>query len=438
MRKLIFLGVALIGFNAWAQEKPVISSAVIAIDRNNDVKSAKEYIDEAASIISAKSLSEVREKDLAKFYFYKGKINYRVHQSGDEAVRALDPNALDKALEGYSELLAFEKQVDRERYTDDARQQLQYLANDIARRGIEANGNQDWNGAYEDFLTTYQLKNDYIGMVDTSMYFNAAIMAQQGKMYGKAIEIYRDLIDMGYKGVTFSAVNVESGDTTVFTNKEQMANMVESGKFANPMVEGDVRTDLYKSLTFLALANGDTALYKSTLEEGRKMFPNNVELLKAELQLFFDNKEYDKALANLDAAIAADPKNVVMHYNKGVILQTEMGRTADALEAYGQALEIDSMYADALYMSSIIYIDSANAIGQKMNDLPLNATTKYKKLEKQQKEVFQVSLPYLEKARVSNPNDEQVNNALMQVYRALKMYDKAKALMAEQAEAAGE
>lgn len=432
MKKLFFLGALVIGLNAVAQEKPVISSAVIAIDRNNDVKSAKEYIDEAAEIISKKSLSEVREKDLAKFYFYKGKINYRVFQSSDLLTKNMDTNALDKAVEGYSQLLAFEKQIDRERYTDDARQQIQYLANDIASRGITANSTGDYPNAYNDFLKTYEIKRDFAEMVDTNMLFNAAIMAQQGKMFDQAIPIYQDLIKMDYKGVTFKAVNVETGDTNIFASKGQMESMVKSGKFSNPMVEGDVRSDIYRSLIFLALQNGDTALYTSTLKEGRTRFPNNVDLLKAELQLFFDNKEYDKALANLDAAIAQDPKNVVMHYNKGVILQTEMKDVSAALAAYQKALEIDSMYADALYMSSIIYIDSANAIGDRMNDLPLNATTKYKKLEKEQKNVFKVALPYLTKARAANPTDEQVKNALMQVYRALKMYDKAKALMEEE------
>ena len=136
-------------------------------------------------------------------------------------------------------------------------------------------------------------------------------------------------------------------------------------------------------------------------------------------------------MANLDQAIAQDPENVVMYYNKGVILQTELKRLDAAIEAYQKALEIDSMYSDALYMSSIIFIDSANAIGKKMNALPLNATSKYKALEKEQKAVFTTALPYLQKARKSNPTDGQVKNALMQVYRALKMYDKAKALAEE-------
>jgi tetratricopeptide (TPR) repeat protein len=211
-----------------------------------------------------------------------------------------------------------------------------------------------------------------------------------------------------------------------------MDRMVKLGKFQNPSTEGDIRSNLYLSLVYLYSKVEDKENYAATIATGRALFPDNTALLKAELQIFFDNKEYDKALANLDQAIAQDPENVVMHYNKGVILQTELIRLNDALDAYQKALDIDSMYSDALYMSSIIYIDSANAIGKKMNELPLNANKKYKSLEKAQKEVFSTALPYLEKARKSNATDSQVKNALMQVYRALKMYEQAKALAAEE------
>lgn len=432
MKKIVLFATLLLSATMMAQEKPVISSAVIAIDRNNDVKTAKEYIDEAEKIIAGKPLSEIKSKDLAKFYFYKGKINYRVSTSGDAEIKAMDPNALDKSLEGYEALLKLEKEVGKERYTNDAQQQFQVLANDIARRGIEANTEKRFGDAYDDFMKTYELKmNPAIGLTDTNMLFNAAIMAQSGEMYQKSIDIYKELIEMGYKGVTFKAVNVETGDTAIFPSKDQMDRMVKLEKFKDPMTVGDIRANLYQSLIYLYSKTEDKENYAATIAEGRAKFPENTALLKAELQIFFDNKQYDKALANLDEAIAQDPENVVMHYNKGVILQTEMKRLTEAIAAYQKALDIDSMYSDALYMTSIIYIDSANAIGKKMNALPLNATTKYKALEKDQKAVFTAALPYLEKARKSNATDEQVKNALMQVYRALKMYDKAKALAAE-------
>lgn len=430
MKRLIVLAILTLGFSAQAQEKPSISSAVIAMNRQPaDIAQAKEFIDEAQSIIDGKSLSDVKEKDLAKFYYHKGLINYRIHTSTDPEIKALDANALDKALEGFTQLIAFEEKVDRNRYTKDAKNQMQYLANDIARRGIEASQTGDYMSAYADFLKTYELKKEMNGQVDSSMYYNAALMAQQNKSYDLATAIYKDLLKMNYHGTRFTAVNVETGDTIDFSSGEQMKMQVEAGTVSNPSSGGDVRPSLYTTIIYLSLEEGDTASYKKYLAEGRQKFPDNVDILKAELQLFFDNKEYDKALANLDQAIAADPQNAVMYYNKGVILQTEMNRVGAALEAYKKTLEVDPEYTDALYMTSIIYIDSANAIGDQMNELPLNATTKYKALEKSQMAVYNVALPYLEKAYEKNTADEQVKSALTQVYRALKMYDKAKALM---------
>lgn len=432
MKRLIVLAVLTLGFSAQAQEKPAISSAVIAINRQPaDIAMAKQYIDDAQSIIDGKSLSDVKEKDLAKFYYHKGVINYRIHTSGDSAIKGLDAKALDKALEGFTQLINFEEQVDRNRYTKDAKNQLQYLANDIARRGIEASQAGDYMSAYDDFLQTYNLKKDMTGFVDSSMFYNAGLMAQQNKSYDLATKIYKDLLEMNYHGTRFTAVNVETGDTVDFSSAGQMKQQVEAGTVSNPNSGGDLRPSLYTTIIYLSLEEGDTLSYKKYLAEGRKKFPNNVDILKAELQLFFDNKEYDKALANLDQAIAADPTNAVMYYNKGVILQTEMNRVGAALEAYKKTLEVDPEYTDALYMTSIIYIDSANTIGDQMNELPLNATKKYKALEKNQLEIYSIALPYLEKAYEKNKADEQVKSALTQVYRALKMYEKATALMKE-------
>ncbi len=431
MKRLIFLGAMLIGFSAIAQEKPIISSAVIAIDRNNELDAAKGYIDEAQAIISGKSLSDVREKDLAKFYYYKGLINYRVHISEDPAIKSLDANALDKAVEGFSQLLELEKKNGKERYTSDAKQQLTALSASFANRGIQASQNKDYEGAYTDFLKSYEMKKKFMNSIDTSMYYNAALMAQNMKANEKAIPIYKDLLNMDYHGTRFYAVSVEKGDTMDFASAQQMEMFVTNGQVTNPTIEGDIRPDLYKTVAYLSLAEGDTAGYTKTIQEGRAKFPQNLDLIIAELQLFFDNQEYDKALANLDKAIAADPTNPLMYYNKGVILQNEMKRTNDALAAYEKTLEIDSNYTDALYMTSIIYIDSANAVVAKMNDLPYNATKKYNAYKKQKNEIFKTALPYLEKAYKKNSEDQQVKIALSQVYRSLEMYDKAKAVMGE-------
>lgn len=434
MKRLALLATLLIGFSGIAQEGPVISSAIIAIDRNNDLVEAKKYIDEASEIVSTKPLSEIGSKDLSKFYFYKGKINYQIYNSADPKIQALEPNALDLALEGFSQLLEHEKKTGKERYTDDTSPLMIGVANEIARRAIAQSEKQEFQSAYDDFMLVYDLKKkDPINTMDTAMLYNAAIMAQNAGNLERALELNQQLLDMGYKGVTFTAVNKETGETQFFPDKRTLDILVQRGEFENPKVEGDVRPDLYVTISRLALSNKDTVLFQETVTEGRKVFPNNADLLRSELQIFLDNEQYDKALKNIDEAVASSEgqDKVIMYYNKGVILQNEMKRYAEAIEAYNKALELDSTYSDALYMSSIIYIDSANAIGKQMNELPLSATKKYEELKKQQTKVFEVALPYLEAAYAQAPEDKQVVAALRGVYRALKMYEKAKALPAE-------
>lgn len=429
MRQLAVILTVALGLPLLAQEGPTISSAIIALERNNEVGEAKEYIDEAAGVIDGKPLSEIKNKDLSKFYYYKGLINQRLVTSKNSEIRDMDPDALDKSLEGYQELLAFEQKSGKERYTEEAQKRLASVTNELARRAIKASQQKEFKKAFDDFLRVYEIKKKpFINQLDTSMLYNGAIMAQNAKMYDTALAINKMLLDMGYKGVTFSAVNKESGEKTVFPSREVMDRMVESGRFKDPSVEGNVEPALYQTASSLALNQGDTAYYQKLVEEGRKKYPENAQLLRAELQILFDKKQYDKALGNLDQAIANEPKNPDMYYNKGVILQTEMERYDEALKSYQKTLELDSNYTDALYMTSIIYIDSANAVGDRMNDLPLDAETKYQKLKGKQKSIFEEALPYLEQAYKANPEDPQVVKALRQVYRALGKYEKAKGL----------
>lgn len=427
MRHTFLLLAAIFGFSLAAQEGPKITSAVIAADRQ-DLAEAKKYIDEAAQIIGAKDLSEVRSKDLAKFYYYQGLINFRMTQSTDEALKNADPEALDKAAESFKKLLEYEAKIGKERYTDDAKQQLPYIANAYASRGIEASGKQDYAAAYMDFQRTYDLKKEFGVGTDTTMLYNAALMAQQSGNNAKAIEINKQLIEMNYKGLQYKATNAATGDPVEFGSKKQLDFSVKSGAVTDPVIEGDIRPDLYITVASLSLKEGDTIAYDEWVAKGRTKFPENQTLLILELQKYLDAKEYDKALANLNQAIESDPNNAVMQYNKGVILQTEMKRFDEALAAYEKALEIDPAYSDALYMISIIYLDQANEVGQKMNELPLSAKSKYDALQKEQTEIFKKALPYLEKAYNASPDDEQVVTALGQVYRALKMYEKAQAL----------
>lgn len=413
-----------------AQEKPLISSAVIAYDRNKDTASALDYIGKAEEVISTKDPSTIKAKDLAKFYNYNGQINFAIHQS--PKWRAKHPNALEKARENFEKLLAFEAKVGKAKYTDGVKQQMPFVANEYARRGIGKSDAKDFAGAYQDFLTTYELKKSINSRsLDSSMLYNAAIMAQNAGNNSQAIDILNELIAMGYKGVQYSATEIVSGQKVDFANKRDMNAAVSSGQYSDPTIEGDLRADLYLNVANLHLKSGDTTKYQEVVVNARKQFPSEDRLIRAELDLFLKAKEYDKAMVNLDLAIQQDPNNRVFHFVKGYIYHTELQDYDKASESYAKSIEIDPEYLEPQYMQGLIYVEQANKITEELNSLKLNETSKYDKLKAEQKIVFEKALPHFEKAHAIDANDKETMIALKEVYYKLKMYQEAKDLQAK-------
>jgi tetratricopeptide (TPR) repeat protein len=64
------------------------------------------------------------------------------------------------------------------------------------------------------------------------------------------------------------------------------------------------------------------------------------------LRYFDDTDEYDRALAEIDAAIKADPNLADAHNLRAMILE-ELDRPLEAIAAYKEALDIDPEHADA-------------------------------------------------------------------------------------------
>lgn len=416
-----------------AQEGPKISSAVIALERNDNLTDAKKYIDEAALIVARKDKSEIKEKDLSKFYYYNALINYRIAVSEKPAIKVLDADATEKALQGFQDVIKYEASTGKERYTDEARQQLPYVTQLIAQRGIDASTAKDYQQAYQDFMTTYNLKKEIGAGTDTAMLYNAALMAQNAENYEKALELTQQLVDMNYKGLQYKATSIETGEVVDMGSRGQLDLAIKSEQYKDPVVEGDLRPDLYVSVANLYMRNKDTTNYDLWVAKGRKMFPNNEQLLRLELQKFLDTKQYDKALVNLNQAIAKDPSNKLFHYIKGFILQTSMDSTDAAIEAYDKAIALDSSYIEPLYMHGLVYVDQANELTEKMNKLGMSSSDqkKYEQYKTSQKKLFEQALPYFKSAHKADPKDMDTLNALKEVYYKLKDYEKAKEVQAQ-------
>lgn len=430
MRYTLALAGALLSTFLMAQEGPKISTAVIQIDQSKDTVKAKGYIEEAAQIISTKDESQVRSKDLAKFYFYYGKINYAIYSSKTPAIHGLDTAALDKAEEGIRKVLAFEKKTGKQRWSNQAETYLKSIALGFQKRGLKASDAENHKEAYDNFMFVHQYKLDNELGTDTSMLYNAAVMAQKMEDYTTALKHTKQLVDMKYKGEQYKATqldkNSKKGGQVAFGSRAEMDGYIKTGSYVDPLVEGDIRADLQQNLAVLYKATGDTVKYDATVAAARKLYPENKNLLLMELDKFIANKEIEKAMVNLDQAIAADPKNYLYPYLKGYFYDTELDDKVKAKEWYDKSIAVNPDEIEAQYMSGLLYVTEANRLTAEINKLSLSEKTKYAKLQEEQQVAFKAALPYFEKSREIKPDDIDTLKALKEVYYRLKMYQEAK------------
>ena len=428
MKKLIVAVFALSAISVVAQEAPKVTSAIIAL-RGNELAEAKGFIDEATTIIEGKNQSEIKEKILSKFYYNKALIYGKIAGSPDAEVQAMADNANDVAAESLLDLIKFESTLKKPRYTDDAKREVPTIAYNYLVAAGSAYEAADYEGAYNGYMSAFELKkNELLGefaQIDTGLLFNAGIIAGMAGDNESSVEAFRTCLDLGYKGITYTATYAATGQPKQYQNKAQMEREIELGLATDPVVGEDVRPSVYISLINAYKKLEDAENYEATLAEARTMYPENKDLLDIQLQAFLDKKDYDGALANLDEAISKNPDKAIYRFVKGNILQTELKDLDKALVEYKAALEIDPEMSDAMYMCGLVYIDRANKISEEMNSLGLNENRKYESLKKKQKEVFMESQGYFEQAYEMKPDDMDIVRALMEVYRKTGDYQKS-------------
>jgi hypothetical protein len=81
-----------------------------------------------------------------------------------------------------------------------------------------------------------------------------------------------------------------------------------------------------------------------------------------------------------------------------------------------------------VYNLGALYINEANKIQVKANDLPLDKVKEYEALTKEADDIIRLALPYLEKANELQPGNAETISVLKSVYIRFKMDDKVKKL----------
>lgn len=242
----------------------------------------------------------------------------------------------------------------------------------------------------KEFEAAVQLQPDSI-----STYQNLAFVYINQKEYDKAMVPLQKIIDKnheldGYRYLGEILYDKASNFETKYKSSKDVQDSVQAQKYFNKAI--------------------------NTLEDGRKYYPHNSELLLLLSNSYIGANKIDVALNAFKTGVQEEPNNKFYRYNYGVVL---LGNNdyQDAAEQFEKAIAIDSTYESALYNLSVTYVKwgtHINKVAQEKNEKTPLDKSKYEK-----------ALPYLERLVNMKDNDASLWELLGKVYTVLGYEQKA-------------
>jgi len=416
-KQLLLLLAIFISLSSYAQ-KDELKAADKAL-KNNDMVAAKLAINQAEGLIA-----NAEAKYKAKFYFLKAKTYYNIAKTNSGS----DENAYDVAAKSFQDLIKFEKETGKAKYTKEAEPLLNALVGEVSDKGIKEYQEKDYVNAKKTLYQTYLLSKK-----DTAFLEYAANAAYLDKDFDAALDYFKSLKEIGYTGIakTYSAINIESGDKENFGSQSQMDLMIKSKQYKDPKTEvsKSKEASIIKNIAFILVEKGEVENAIAAVQEARKVDPKDINILLTEANLLLKLGKKSEFADLMKVAIEQDPTNPNLYFNVGVISQ-EQGDTEQALKYYNKAIELDTNYADAYVNLGALKLEKDIELVEEMNN-NLSNFKKYDAIKARQLELYKEVLPIYEKARTlkkekNQEEDLDIVRTLMSMYENLEMDDKFK------------
>ena len=339
-----------------AQSSKVVSA--YNARKDGDYKKALEYINEATQ--HEKTMGD------AKTWVYRGQIYQQIVLS-DEDFEFDKVTAINEGTASYTKARELDS---KNKWEEEINGGLMILKNFAANLGVQAYNEQQFESARDYFLIGERAAAAE-GAFDTLAVYNAGLSAEQAGDTETAIEQYKKAAAVNYLGANMYLY---------------MANLYQKEEM--------------------------TEEYLSIVQEGRKVYPDNSDLIVYELNYYLRNNKFEEAEENLKLAIEKEPGNKQLHFSLGVVYDN-LGRRDDAKLAYQKAIEIDPDYFDAIFNLGAMYFNQGVEMNNAANDITDNK--KYNAARAEAKEVFEQARPYLEKAHELEPGDSSAIVSLSQL-----------------------
>ena len=346
-------------------QKGKVTSALNYVT-SGQLDKAKEAIEEAEQ--------HEKTKDWDKMFYTKGKVLQAVGETQNEEYKDLYENPLQQAYECYMEAMERDEKGRLEKLINLA---LPMLANDFIVLGVNKFQEGDYAGALEAFETNLEIGEMPLfgGGADTTIMFNAGLAAYNGDLHDKAIKHFTAVKEMDY------------GDYT-----------------------------LYILLKNSYVAKGDSASGLQILQEGFSRFPENESLLIELINFYITQGGMDatqEALDYIGMAIEQNPTNASYFHAEG-ILYDKKGDIDKSIKSYERALELNPDYFDSNYNLGAHHFNRGVNKVNECNEIMDN--NEYEKCKEEADAIFDIALPYMEKAFEIDSTDKSTIETLKLLY----------------------
>lgn len=445
INKTILLGACVAISTAALAQKNKVQSAWRALSDYESTLSDKPdttYLMKANRAINL-ALADESTKNQAKTHAYKARIMYYVYQYNlKEEGKRLEASISDKnsrAEAAYGSVPTQEFETAANSLETIKAVDPKYFASilEIVKGGSASSASDD------------DLKLSNVAMQLKLESSNIAVGKYKQKQYEQAADFF-------YKSGTLNYLLSEKIDTSAFYNAcisaQKSKNPAKMITYNKKMIEMNIATPYnYQTLYDAMLASGDNTAAQEYLAKGRKAFPEDVYLMNKETELFLQKGDQQKALENLQAAIAKDPNNAQLHLVLGNVYdnlanpKTVTGKDSvkpsnyddlvmKAAENYQKAVDLrpsnQESYFNALYNLGALYNNyGATLYNKAMEKVTISQLSKVQKdIEAKSREYYKKAIPFLEQALSIKPDDRASMIALRKLYALVGDEQKSKAM----------
>ncbi len=292
------------------------------------------------------------------------------------------------------------------------------------KKSIDDSKKYYWVRLFNDGVGYFQKGTNSKDKDSVKIFFDKSVDA-----FNNAIKIEPDSVDT-YRNLAFVYMNEQKYDEAVkplqtLLSKDKTLDgfkylgEIYYDKAKKLRAQYESSHDPQDSVQSVEYYNKDITL----LQEGRKYFPNDSDLLLMLSNSYIGADKIEVAMDAFKSGVENEPNNKFYRYNYGVLLLNAQDYV-NASQEFEKAIEIDPQYENAIYNLAVTYVRwGAQMAKQSQEKSDNNANTVQ---DTSYKEKYRKSIPYLEKSVEMKPDEASIWELLGRVYTALGNQDKAK------------